>query len=1074
MMNYNCWYRYITAGTFAVLNRSLWLGWILIFVPAYSQNSGSAIAPDDVHKAKYLTDTAYQRYTDEIEEWLYRQSDVSGNERGVLTLPVVVHIMHLPQDSVPDNSTSNITDARVQGAIDMINQAFRNTGIFAGGPFHSNSGIVSTDIEIELCLAKNDPNGNPTSGITRVATAFSNLKRDELCPGSSSTQDECMKALSFWDSNQYINIWIVNSICKDATNNDCGMEGYSYLAAAHGQSFDGPVIAVPYFNPQRNNISASVHQLGHYLNLMDTYFDPPGKTSCDNANCLLDGDRICDTPPDAGAQLVNCGSGQTLNSCSTDADDNSPNNPFSTDVQDLYENFMDNGSWGCMNMFTPGQKVRIRNSLLGVRTSLLTSQGCYVPYRNVSIKQLISPTLIACGPPFYPKVRLANTGNVEITSLKIHQSIDNSAGKTYFWSGKLAPGDSVDVRLHPETLLPGTHDAVVRLTDVNGAGLDENEWDDRIEQTFAYVSSVEVVNDFPYCRDFESKVVPSDWTTGNYDGIMSFDLHTLTTCSARGNYALRYNTNGMWHNGGVSAGPGGTVDALISPLIDLSGMGSATISFDVAYKAMNPANELTLNVLVSDNCGQNFTPVFSKSHMDLQTAISPFSVNVVAWEPTGCNEWRRETISLNQWVGQQVYISFEAILESFYGQNLYLDNICIDATPGCQAPTSIPDFPGVFVADNSCTDPDGWVHYWKAAQTAPASTNDVLLLSMKSADTAQVLPQPSEVKVVVTEGYGEKAHDLSEAPYVNNPNGWYAMNRYFEISAEKQPSDSVTIRFYYTSKDFNDLNTAITPRSLASHKDMIFYTLSPDQNPDLTDSHSTVQASGYQEYRNTEKNEPGSWHDAAFGRYFSAVIRVDSFGSGGMGTGGEALRTGATYPVAIHLKANQVFEEVELSWFSEVEIQAEKYEVYRAADPGAFKKIGEVKAEGFSLQSTDYSFKDQTPEKGKNQYFLKQTHVHGLEVYSDTVTISFDEAKLVRVYPNPFQDKIQVKFASSANAPVALGLYNGSWQELAKFTWEQKDLFAHEIEIADLLPGIYFYVIFYKGQTFRGKIVRTP
>lgn len=1072
-MNYRRWYRYILAGT-RFMRLSIWLGWVLIAVPAWSQTSGSVVAADDVHKAKYLTDTAYQRYTDEIEAWLFRQSDLSTNKRGVLTLPVVVHIMHLPGDTIPNNTTSNITDDRVYGAIDLINQAFRNTGSFAGGPFHSNAGINAADIEIEFCLAKNDPNGNPTNGITRVATPLSNLKRDELCAGSTSTQDECLKALSFWDSNQYINIWIVNSICKDASNTECGMEGYSYLAAAHGQSFDGPVIAAPFFNPQRNNISASVHQLGHYLNLMDTYFDPPGKSSCDNSNCLLDGDRICDTPPDAGTQAVNCTAGQTINSCNTDADDPGPNNPFSTDVQDLYENYMDNGNWGCMNMFTPGQKIRMRNSLLGVRASLLTSMGCYVPYRNVSVKELISPTHISCGPPFYPKVRVINSGNVEITSMKIHQSMDNSAGKNFFWSGKLAPADSVDIRLQPENIQPGTHHVVVRIADVNDEGLDENEFDDQMGRVFAYVSASEVVNEFPYCRDFEDKVVPSDWTTGNFDQILSFDLHSMTTCSSRGNYMLRYNTNGMWNNGGVSAGPGGTEDALISPLIDLSGMSSATLSFDIAYKAMNPANELTLDVSVSNNCGQHFTQVYSKSHMDLQTAISPFSVNVIAWEPTGCNEWRRETISLDPWVGDQIYISFEAILESFFGQNFYLDNICIDAVPGCAAPASIPDSPGVFVADEKCTDQDGWTHYWKNAGTAPVSNQDFLLLSFKNLDSAGVDLQPEDVKIVVTEGYGETGQNLSDAPYVNNPKGWFAMNRYYEISSLIQPTDSVTLRFYYTGKDFNDLNTAIAPEELASHKDMIFYTLSPNQNPDLLAGHETVSSPNYREFRNTEKNEPGSWHDAAFGRYFSAVVKVDTLGSGGMGTGGEALRTGATYPVNIHLNADQIFEQIEITWNVAVEINAEIYELYRSGDQGSFEKIGELQAEGFSLQPVSYSFLDETPEKGTNHYYLRLTHTNGLEVYSDTFSLAFDVAKLVRVYPNPFREELQVKFASVADAPVSLGIYNGNWQELAKYTWEQKDHFAHEVEIPGLSPGIYFYVIFYKGQTFRGKIVRTP
>ena len=312
----------------------------------------------------------YQQRTDEIETFIYQQTSRDGRRgniqsRSVLTIPVVIHVMYLPGDSIPQFGSSNIPDEQIVSAIGFLNDAFRNSGVYAGGPFYTDAGINSVDTEIEFCLAQYDPQGNPTNGIIRYETALSNLDRDALCPNSSITQDECLKALSFWDSNNYMNIWLVNNICTSGMNGNCNVTGYSYLAAAHGETYDGPVIKAANFGTSQENTTAAIREVGHYLNLFDTHVDPPGpKEPCVNDNCLLDGDRVCDTPPDSDPSSPSCTLGQTANTCSTDTDDTTPNNPFTSDVQDMYENFMDGGEFDCKNTFTPGQKTRMRVTLL--------------------------------------------------------------------------------------------------------------------------------------------------------------------------------------------------------------------------------------------------------------------------------------------------------------------------------------------------------------------------------------------------------------------------------------------------------------------------------------------------------------------------------------------------------------------------------------------------------------------------------------------------------------------------------------------------------------------------------------
>ena len=81
----------------------------------------------------------------------------------------------------------------------------------------------------------------------------------------------------------------------------------------------------------------TAHEIGHYLGLDHTFAN-----GCANADCMLDGDRVCDTPPDNSPSFAPCG----INSCNTD----------SPDLPDDTENYMD--YTGCSPLhFTSGCSI---------------------------------------------------------------------------------------------------------------------------------------------------------------------------------------------------------------------------------------------------------------------------------------------------------------------------------------------------------------------------------------------------------------------------------------------------------------------------------------------------------------------------------------------------------------------------------------------------------------------------------------------------------------------------------------------------------------------------------------------
>ena len=336
----------------------LFLAWLQGPIPPAEQTTRStpAVFPadsiptcgfDDVLRKAEQEHTADYLLQQTLEDQLYRNltghhANAGSRSPETFTIPVVVHIIH-------DNGPENISDAQVLKGIAHLNAAFGNYGYYDQG--------TGLDSDIRFCLARQDPYGNLTTGITRNASPLTDMIKE--------SQDLQLKNLNRWDPDCYLNIWLVGSI----TSNSSGpsIAGYATFPGSHGKPYDGIVYEAQYFGSDEQYTALAAHETGHYLGLYHTF-----EGGCANNNCLIDGDRVCDTPPDQSTAFVPCEIG--ANTCGTDTDSG-----FSADMPDMINNYMDYTLPECRNAFTPGQRDRMHFFLTTARSSLLGCASCLDP-----------------------------------------------------------------------------------------------------------------------------------------------------------------------------------------------------------------------------------------------------------------------------------------------------------------------------------------------------------------------------------------------------------------------------------------------------------------------------------------------------------------------------------------------------------------------------------------------------------------------------------------------------------------------------------------------------------------------
>lgn len=585
------------------------------------------------------------RQTDEqFERWMafkrqsWRSNQRIPNERNKQTqgpsyqIPVVVHIIH---NGEAIGSGTNISDAQILSQIEVINKDFKrlNTdAVNTPAEFQPLAG----NMDIEFILARRDPNGLPTTGINRVQGTKTSWTMGD---------NAIFKALSYWNANDYLNIWVVRftrstiGYAQFPVSELEGLENYrDGLAATDGVAIDylafGTIDAGPFdLDPKFNKGRTATHEIGHFFGLRHIWGD---------ANCGTD--YVEDTPTQRSF-TSNCPSHPQTTICGTS-------------IVKMFQNYMDYTNDACMNIFTAGQIGRmeliLNDDAVPRRKSLLTSPGLLDPSCtkiDVAVLNVASPGIINCNPQAEFKINIRNVSCSAIGSIKTVHTIQGGTpvNNLITFSTPLAINEQRIITIPSVSLSEGSNTISLHIT----------EADNKPDEDFANSSlSITIAVD----KSQDRIPLRENFTALNWPVVSPQEgLAWQITGTNFGNSASVQ----AFSNGAI-----GQESWLASPVLDFSKTSLASMFYDLSY-AWNQSNNDRFRIMASTDCGVTYQPLsFDRSGSALSNAVS-----TNPWLPTSPSQWQlRHFLNLNPLAGEkEVRLAF--VFTNATGNNLYLDNI---------------------------------------------------------------------------------------------------------------------------------------------------------------------------------------------------------------------------------------------------------------------------------------------------------------------------------------------------------------------------------------------------------------
>ena len=286
--------------------------------------------------------------------------------------------------------------------------------------------------------------------------------------------------------------------------------------------------------------------------------------------------------------------------------------------------------------------------------------------------------------------------------------------------------------------------------------------------------------------------------------------------------------------------------------------------------------------------------------------------------------------------------------------------------------------------------------------------------------------------------------------------------RWFDISPENQEPSTITL--YYTDDDFIDYNAANgsfpnIPTNAGAATTATNLAITKTNGPLGTNPPTVI-------------NVVANWN--ATDARWEITFPVTGFSQFRLHT-----RNPGNAALTIDLTSFTVEKQATtdlVKWTTSSETNNSHFNVQRSNDGSNFEVLGKIYTQalnGNSSERLDYTYIDQQPLMGHNYYRLEQVDIDENKSYSKIVDIMWLDGNVVRLYPNPTNDIVNIDFSLTASSQTEIKLIDMSGRVVKSILSNgEKGMNHSKISMSELANGVYHIELLKNGISVYNSKVR--
>lgn len=309
-----------------------------------------------------------------------------------------------------------------------------------------------------------------------------------------------------------------------------------------------------------------------------------------------------------------------------------------------------------------------QNNIVSERTVAINYNGGLLnctQQNDLSLVEIIAPgdgPIFGCGSANISViVKYKNNGLAPQSNIKLGYQLNNNSVIIETVGGIIQPGQTKSYQFNTPLLISGSSEVKLKAFTVLSSDL--AVFNDSDEVTFSMSLYTGNGQPIDYYQDFEDTVFPpSFYAIANPDENITWDKRAVVGINGELSNCIFLNN--------YSYSDIGQEDAFLVVPINLENATNPIFNFDISYARYNSNYSDSLKIEISTDCGQSFNKIiYAKQGLNLATVADHNQLFL----PTSADEWRKESISLNEFIGHSVVIKFTNI--TGYGNSLFIDNI---------------------------------------------------------------------------------------------------------------------------------------------------------------------------------------------------------------------------------------------------------------------------------------------------------------------------------------------------------------------------------------------------------------